>query len=88
MSFLELVMMLCRYCIVFDSVEHAYRQSMPDSYGVGMGMMGGMSGGMGINNMPGSQSLYYGRGLGYGVVSVIPSDEALSDDIDDKPWYT
>ena len=41
---------------------------MPDSYGVGMGMMGGMGGGMGVNNMPGSQMLMYGRGMnGYGV---------------------
>ena len=26
-------------------------------------MMGGMGGGMGINNMPGSQMLLYGRGM-------------------------
>ncbi len=49
-----------------DSVEHAYRQSMPDSYGVGLGMMSGMGGGMGINNLPGAQTLMYGRGMGYG----------------------
>ncbi|ORX38259.1 hypothetical protein BD324DRAFT_649636 [Kockovaella imperatae] len=47
-------------------IEHAYRQSMPDSYGVGLGMMGGMGGGMGVNAMPGSQMLLYGRGMGYG----------------------
>jgi len=30
--------------------------------------MGGMGGGMGVNNMPGSQMLMYGRGInGYGV---------------------
>ena len=50
------------------SIEHAYRQSMPDNYGIGLGgMMGGMGGGMGINNMPGGQMLLYGRGMGYGV---------------------
>ena len=49
------------------SMEHAYRQSMPDSYGVGLGMMGGLGGGMGINNMPGAAMMLYGRGTGYGV---------------------
>ncbi|EIW68389.1 hypothetical protein TREMEDRAFT_71983 [Tremella mesenterica DSM 1558] len=44
-------------------IEHAYRQSMPDNYGVGLGMYGGLGGGMGINNMPGSQMLLYGRGM-------------------------
>ena len=39
---------------------------MPDSYGVGLGMMGGIGGGYGINNLPGSQTLLYGRGIGYG----------------------
>ena len=34
---------------------------MPDSYGTGMGM--GMMGGMGINNLPGSQMMLYGRGM-------------------------
>lgn len=34
---------------------------MPDSYGTGMGM--GMMGGMGINNLPGSQLMLYGRGM-------------------------
>ncbi|WWC71313.1 uncharacterized protein I206_105267 [Kwoniella pini CBS 10737] len=43
-------------------IEHAYRQSAPDAYGMGMGMMGG---GMGINTMPGSQLLMYGRGMPY-----------------------
>nr|ODN94451.1 hypothetical protein L204_04584 [Cryptococcus depauperatus CBS 7855] len=43
-------------------IEHAYRQSMPDSYGTGMGML---PGGMGINSMPGSQVLLYGRGMPY-----------------------
>ena len=51
-------------------MEHAYRQSMPDSYGVGLGMMGGMGGGMGINNLPGAGTLLYGRGMGYGGVSI------------------
>jgi hypothetical protein len=58
---------LCTYrcCTDTTSIEHAYRQSMPDSYGVGMS---GMMGGMGVNNMPGSQLLMYGRGMnGYGV---------------------
>lgn len=42
--------------------------SAPDMYGMGLGAMGGMAGGMGINNMPGSQMLLYGRGGGgYGV---------------------
>jgi len=45
-------------------VEHAYRQSMPDSYGVGLGMMGGMGGGQGISNLPGAPRLLYGRGFG------------------------
>jgi hypothetical protein len=51
------------------SIEHAYRQSMPDSYGTALGgMMSGMPGTMGINNLPGSQMLMYGRGMGnYGV---------------------
>ncbi|WVQ79700.1 hypothetical protein IAT38_001800 [Cryptococcus sp. DSM 104549] len=43
-------------------IEHAYRQSMPDSYGVGMSML---PGGMGINNLPGSQVMLYGRGMPY-----------------------
>ena len=47
-------------------IEHAYRQSAPDSYGTGLGMMGGNMGGMGINNLPGSQMLLMGRG-GYPV---------------------
>lgn len=46
------------------SIEHSFRMSQPDSYGVGLGMMGGMGGGMGINNLPGSQMLLYGRGMG------------------------
>jgi hypothetical protein len=44
-------------------MEHAYRQSMPDSYGTGLGMMGGTMGGMGINNLPGNQMMLYGRGM-------------------------
>lgn len=42
---------------------------MPDSYGTALGgMMSGMPGTMGINNLPGSQMLMYGRGMGnYGV---------------------
>lgn len=47
-------------------IEHAYRQSAPDSYGTGLGMMGGNMGGMGINNLPGSQMMLMGRG-GYPV---------------------
>lgn len=47
--------------VVLHRIEHAYRQSMPDGYGTGMGM--GMMGGMGINNLPGSQLLLYGRGM-------------------------
>ncbi|WWD02086.1 hypothetical protein V865_000124 [Kwoniella europaea PYCC6329] len=43
-------------------IEHAYRQSAPEAYGMGMGMMGG---GMGINNIPGSQVMLYGRGMPY-----------------------
>ena len=50
-------------------MEHAYRQSVPDTYGIGLGMMGGMGGGQGINNLPGSNTLLYGRGMGYGGVS-------------------
>ena len=48
-------------------IEHAYRQSAPDSYGTGLGMMGGNMGGMGINNLPGSQMMLMGRGGGYPV---------------------
>jgi len=48
-------------------IEHAYRQSAPDSYGTGLGMMGGNMGGMGINNLPGSQMMLLGRGGGYPV---------------------
>jgi hypothetical protein len=48
-------------------IEHAYRQSDPDSYGTGLGMMGGNMGGMGINNLPGSQMMLMGRGGGYPV---------------------
>lgn len=48
-----------------SSIEHAYRQSAPDSYGVGMSM-NGMAGGMGMGNYPGSQMLLYGRGMGGG----------------------
>ncbi|WVR09376.1 hypothetical protein IAU60_006443 [Kwoniella sp. DSM 27419] len=43
-------------------MEHAYRQSAPDTYGMGMNMLGG---GMGIGHMPGSQMMLYGRGMGY-----------------------
>ncbi|ORY20373.1 hypothetical protein BCR39DRAFT_601511, partial [Naematelia encephala] len=52
-------------------MEHSFRQSAPDSYGIGMGMMGGLGGGMGINNMPGSQMMLYGRGGmgGYGTTA-------------------
>jgi hypothetical protein len=39
---------------------------MPDTYGTGLGMMGGSMGGMGINNLPGSQMMLMGRG-GYPV---------------------
>lgn len=45
-------------------VEHAYRQSAPDSYGVGLGMMSGLGGQQGINNLPGAPRLLYGRGFG------------------------
>jgi hypothetical protein len=48
-------------------IEHAYRQSAPDSYGTGLGMMGGNMGGMGINNLPGSQMMLMGRGGCYPV---------------------
>jgi hypothetical protein len=44
-------------------IEHAYRQSCPDSYGTGLGMMGGNMGGMGINHLPGNQMMLYGRGM-------------------------
>jgi len=45
---------------------------MPDSYGVGMS---GMMGGMGVNNLPGSQMLLYGRGMnGYGVGRFVQVD--------------
>lgn len=44
-------------------MEHAYRQSAPDSYGMGMGAM---AGGMGMGNYPGSQMMLYGRGMGGG----------------------
>ncbi|KAK1927330.1 hypothetical protein DB88DRAFT_470006 [Papiliotrema laurentii] len=44
-------------------IEHAYRQSAPDSYGVGMSMMPGYTGGMA--QLPGSQMMLYGRGMGY-----------------------
>jgi hypothetical protein len=37
--------------VMVISIEHAYRQSSPDSYGMGMN---GMMGGGGINNLPGS----------------------------------
>ncbi|RSH85635.1 hypothetical protein EHS25_003775 [Saitozyma podzolica] len=47
-------------------IEHAYRQAAPDSYGLGMGSMVGLPGGMGLNTMPGSQMMLYGRGMGYG----------------------
>lgn len=32
-----------------------------------MGGMVGLPGGMGLNTMPGSQMMLYGRGMGYGV---------------------
>jgi len=51
----------------YGRIEHAYRQSAPDSYGTGLGMMGGNMGGMGINNLPGSQMMLMGRGGGYPV---------------------
>lgn len=38
---------------------------MPDTYGMGMGML---PGGMGINSLPGSQMLLYGRGMRYNVI--------------------
>ncbi|OCF40710.1 hypothetical protein I317_05482 [Kwoniella heveanensis CBS 569] len=37
-------------------------QMLIDTYGMGMGMMGG---GMGINSMPGAQVMLYGRGMPY-----------------------
>ncbi|XAO25991.1 hypothetical protein I312_104824 [Cryptococcus bacillisporus CA1280] len=43
-------------------IEHAFRQSMPDSYGMGTGML---PGGMAINTLVGSQMLLYGRGMAY-----------------------
>lgn len=49
----------------YASIEHAFRQSMPDTYGMGMGML---PGGMGINSLPGSQMLLYGRGMPYNVI--------------------
>jgi hypothetical protein len=48
--------------ILMSRIEHAYRQSAPDNYGTGLGMMGGNMGGMGINNLPGSQMMLMGRG--------------------------
>ena len=48
---------------------------MPDSYGLGLGMMGGIGGGMGINNLPGSNTMLYGRGMGYGGGVSPPSSE-------------
>lgn len=52
---------------------------MPHSYGLGLGMMGGMGGGMGINNLPGAPTLLYGRGMGYNGVG-----EPIKAPVDDR----
>ena len=68
-----------KYDHINRSIEHAYRQSMPHSYGLGLGMMGGMGGGMGINNLPGAPTLLYGRGMGYNGVG-----EPIKAPVDDR----
>lgn len=58
---------------------------MPDSYGVGMGMMGGLGGGQGINNMMGNQLLLYGRNpvsFVQTVVDLMPLRAGISESVD------
>lgn len=50
-----------------NSMEHAFRQSMPEQYGIGLGAMSGLAGGQGFASLPGTQQMMYGRGGGYGV---------------------
>lgn len=53
--------------VLTGRMEHAYRQSMPEQYGIGLGAMSGLAGGQGFGSLPGTQQMLYGRGGGYGV---------------------